>query len=85
MSHGYTAVIASDEDIENPLVMAKTIKENGVNLMFMTPSYVSNALDMPDFIDALKQLKVLDMGAEAVSPELVSKLRALGVNSEIYM
>ena len=84
MSHGYTAVIASDEDIENPLVMAKTIKENGVNLMFMTPSYVSNALDMPDFIDALKQLKVLDMGAEAVSPELVSKLRALGVKSEIF-
>ena len=84
LSHGYTAVIASDEDIENPLVLAKTIKDNGVNLMFMTPSYVSNALDMPDFISALKQLKVLDMGAEAVSPELVSKLRAAGVTAEIF-
>ena len=84
LSHGYTTVIASDEDIENPLVLAKTIKDNGVNLMFMTPSYVSNALDMQDFISALKQLKVLDMGAEAVSPELVSKLRAAGVTAEIF-
>lgn len=84
LSHGYTVVIASDEDIENPLVLAETMKKNGVNLMFLTPSYVSNALDAPDFVAALKQLKVLDMGAEAVSPELVSKLREAGVEAEIY-
>lgn len=84
LSHGYTAVIASEEDIENPLVLAKTLRENGVNLMFLTPSYVSNALDSTEFVSALKQLKVLDMGAEAVSPELVLKLREAGIEAEVF-
>ncbi|MBQ7064979.1 MAG: amino acid adenylation domain-containing protein [Firmicutes bacterium] len=84
LSHGYTAVIASEEEIRNPLQMADTILKNGVNLMFLTPSFVANVLDVPRFVEALKQLKVLDMGAEAVSPELVGKLRAHGVNAEIF-
>ena len=84
LTHGYTAVIASEEEIENPLLLAKTLKKNNVNLMFMTPSFVSNVLDIPQFVDALKNFKVLDMGAEAVPIELCQKLRRLGVNAEIH-
>ena len=84
LSHGYTAVIASEEEIENPLLLAKTLIKNKVNIMFMTPSFVSNFIDMKEFIEALKNFEVLDMGAEAVPTELCEKLRALGVNAEIY-
>ena len=36
LTHGYTAVIASEEEIENPLLLAETLKKNKVNIMFMT-------------------------------------------------
>jgi non-ribosomal peptide synthetase component F len=78
-----TAVIASEEEIENPMLMAQTLLKNHVQLMFMTPSYVSNLLDIDVFVEALKGFKVLDMGAEAVPIELCEKLRKLGVNAII--
>ena len=83
LTHGYTAVIASEEEINNPMLLAKTLKKHNVNIMFMTPSYVSNLLDIPEFVDALRNFKVLDMGAEAVPIELCQKLRGLGVNAQI--
>ena len=84
LTHGYTAVIASEEEIENPLLLAKTLIKNHVNIMFMTPSFVSNFIDIKEFVDALKGFKVLDMGAEAVPTELCQKLRGLGVKADIY-
>ncbi len=83
LSHGFTAVIASEEEIENPLLLAKTLKENKVNIMFMTPSFVSNLLDIDEFVDALKNFQVLDMGAEVVPIELCNRLRELGVTAVI--
>ena len=83
LTHGYTVVIASEEEIENPMLLAQTLKKHQVVLMFMTPSFVSNLLDIPPFVEALRDFKVLDMGAEAVPIELCQKLRALGVNAQI--
>ena len=84
LTHGYTAVIASEEEIENPLKLADTLIKNKVNIMFMTPSFVSNFIDVKEFVDALRNFYVLDMGAEAVPAELCQKLRDLGVNALIY-
>ena len=80
LSHGYQAVIASEEEIENPLLLSETLKKYGVNIMFLTPSYVSNVLDVSEFIEALRNFQVLDMGAEAVPYELVERIRKLGIN-----
>ncbi len=80
LSHGYQAVIASEEEIENPLLLSETLKKYGVNIMFLTPSYVSNVLDTPEFVEALKNFQVLDMGGEAVPYELVERIRKLGIN-----
>ena len=80
LSHGYQTVIASEEEIENPLLLSETLKKYGVNIMFLTPSYVSNVLDTPEFIEALRNFQVLDMGAEAVPYELVERIRKLGIN-----
>ena len=83
LTHGYTAVIASEEEIENPMLLAKTLKDNHVKMMFMTPSFVSNLLDIDVFVDALKGFECLDMGAEAVPMELCNRLRSLGVKAKI--
>ena len=79
LSHGYQAVIASEEEIENPLLLSETLHKYGVNIMFLTPSYVSNVLDTPEFVEALRNFQVLDMGAEAVPYELVERIRNLGI------
>ena len=84
LSHGYTAVIATEEEIENPLLLAKTLKENGVNIMFMTPSFVSNLIDVNEFVEVLRNFKALDMGAEAVPAELCQKLRDLNIKADLY-
>ncbi|MBQ4254786.1 MAG: amino acid adenylation domain-containing protein, partial [Bacilli bacterium] len=83
LTHGYTAVIASEEEIENPMLLSETLKRNKVNIMFMTPSFVSNLLDIEPFVEALRNFKVLDMGAESVPMELCEKLRKLGVNARL--
>ena len=80
LSHGYQAVIASEEEIENPLLLSETLKKYEVNIMFLTPSYVSNVLDTPEFVEALRNFQVLDMGAEAVPYELVERIRNLGIS-----
>ena len=79
LSHGSQAVIASEEEIENPLLLSETLHKYGVNIMFLTPSYVSNVLDTPEFVEALRNFQVLDMGAEAVPYELVERIRNLGI------
>ena len=84
LSHGYTAVIATEQEIENPLLLADTLRREKVNVMFMTPSFVSNFIDVAPFVDALKNLQALDMGAEAVPQALCRKLRDLGVTAAIY-
>lgn len=83
LTHGYTVVIASEEEIENPMLLAKTLIDNKVKYMFMTPSFVSNLLDIDTFVAALKGFAYLDMGAEAVPMELCNRLRSLGVNANI--
>ena len=83
LSHGYQTVIASEEEIENPLLLSETLKKYGVNIMFLTPSYVSNVLDTPEFVEALNNFQVLDMGAEAVPYELVERIRKMGIKCHI--
>ena len=83
LSHGYQAVIASEEEIENPLLLSETLQKYKVNIMFLTPSYVSNVLDTTEFVEALKNFEVLDMGAEAVPYELVERIRKLGIKCRI--
>jgi len=84
LSHGYTVVIATEEEIENPLALAETLTKEKVNIMFMTPSFVSNFIDSEAFVNALKNFKTLDMGAEAVPWELCNKLKEKGITANIY-
>ncbi len=84
LSHGYTVVMASEEEIANPFALAELFDREKVDICFMTPSYVANAADMPPFLEALKRMKVLYVGGEALPAELYTKLRQAGVNTIIY-
>ena len=83
LTNGLTAVIASDEEILNPVMLGDLILKNGVDIMTTTPTYLSNMIDLPQLREAASRIKVFDVGAEAFPPALYDKIRA--VNPDAYI
>ena len=83
LTNGLTAVIASDEEILNPVMLGDLILKNGVDIMTTTPTYLSNMIDLPQLVEAASRIKVFDVGAEAFPPALYDKIRA--VNPDAYI
>ncbi|MBR6108400.1 MAG: amino acid adenylation domain-containing protein [Clostridia bacterium] len=81
---GRTVVIATEDEIHNPNLMAKLILENGVEAAFFSPSYANNLLDFPEAVEALRSMKSLILGGEALPAPLYKRMRALGIKAEIY-
>ena len=81
---GKTVVIATEDEIHNPNLMAKLIKEYGVEASFFSPSYASNLLDFPEAVDALRGMKSLILGGEALPAPLYRRMRELGINARIF-
>ncbi len=81
IANDMTVVLATHEDIMNPLMLGKLMTDNKVDVMSCTPSYLMNMLDMGEFTDvftdAVKALRSVDMGAEAFPPSLFEKLKAI--------
>ena len=81
IANGMTAVLATNDEIMNPLLLADLMTNNKVDCMCATPSYLLNLLDMSEFTDkldiAISHVKAIDMGAEAFPPELFTKLKAV--------
>ena len=83
LTNGLTAVIASDEEILNPVMLGDLILKNGVDIMTTTPTYLSNMIDLPQLREAASRIKVFDVGAEAFPPTLYDKIRT--VNPDAYI
>jgi non-ribosomal peptide synthetase component F len=83
VTSGKTVVMATEEEIENPELLAETMIKYGVDGVLTTPSYLSVMLDLPKSREALKGVKVYDMGAEAFVPTLYDKIIALNKNALI--
>ena len=83
LTNGLTAVIASDEEILNPVILGDLILKNGVDIMTTTPTYLSNMIDLPQLREAASRIKVFDVGAEAFPPALYDKIRT--VNPDAYI
>ncbi len=83
LCNGNPVVIATEEEIHTPRLLAKLILENGVNGMTCTPTYLLNLLDIPDTREAIRQITFFDIGAEAFPAQLYSRLRELRKDSVI--
>ncbi len=80
---GMTVAMATEEEIMNPLMMRDFILKNKVDAMCVTPSYLNTLLSLPQLNDAIAQIRVFDMGAEAFPGALYDKIRA--VNPDAYI
>ncbi len=87
IANGMTVVLATHEQIMDPIALAELMSENRVDVMSCTPSYIMNLLDMGEYTDvftkAVKRLRSIDFGAEAFPSSLLDKLKA--VNPDIYI
>ena len=83
LANGMTVVIASEDEILNPVLLSKRMKEYKVDILTTTPSYVNNVLDIEEVMVAFRALKVIDLGAEALPPSMIRKMREKGMEAYI--
>lgn len=82
--HGITVCMANEEEIHNPFALSELILAHGVNMMTCTPSFLINIIDMPEMKDALSQIKVFNVGAEAFPDALYGKIMDLGTEAIVF-
>lgn len=82
--HGTTIAMANEDEINNPILLANMLIENKVDVMKCTPSYMNNMLDVPQVVEALKNMKAIDIGAEAFPAPLYDKMRKAGITAKIH-
>lgn len=83
LTNGMTVVIATDEEIQSPNLLADLIIRTRADVICITPSFLSVLLDMPKSREALKQINVYDIGAEAFPAGLYDKI--VSVNPDAYI
>ncbi|XME02594.1 amino acid adenylation domain-containing protein [Lachnospiraceae bacterium C1.1] len=83
LTSGMTVVMASDEQIMNPLLFNEQMLKNNVDTLMCTPSFLDMLLSVPALREALGKLKALDMGAEAFPPDLYNNIRK--VNQDVII
>ena len=83
LANGLSVVIASEDEILNPVLLAKRMKQHKVDILTTTPSYVNNILEIEEVVDAFRDLKVIELGAEALPASMIAKMRDRGLNGLI--
>ncbi len=77
LSHGLTVCMATEEEIHNPVALAKLMTENRVDVMTCTPSFLSNCIGLNVMKSALANVVSYDVGSEAFPAALYDKIRAI--------
>ncbi len=82
--YGKQVAMATEEEIHNPILLAKMMQETGVDVMKCTPSYIQTILDVPMVREAFSKLKAICIGAEPFPEGLYDKMRKAGIHGRIY-
>ena len=83
LCNGNTVCMATEEEIHNPVLLAKTIIGSGVTGITCTPTFLMNIVDIDICREALRQIRFYDIGAEAFPSGLYGRLRELREDSII--
>ena len=80
---GNTVVIATTEQIHDPIKFADLVIQTGADAMSCTPSYLIGLLSVKESREALRRIKLFHIGAEAFPKQLYQELRELREDSVI--
>ncbi|MGN0469465.1 MAG: amino acid adenylation domain-containing protein [Acutalibacteraceae bacterium] len=75
LCNGLTLVFASDEQTTNPVLLAQFLKENNVDVFNSTPSRLLQYMELDEFVEAMKNCKVILSGGEKYPDTLLKLLR----------
>ena len=82
--HGRAVAIATEDEIHNPLLLMRTVRSAGVDMMKCTPSYLQSILDIPEAGEALSGLNALIVGAEPFPDVLYPRIRNAGFTGTLF-
>ncbi|MBQ3780922.1 MAG: amino acid adenylation domain-containing protein, partial [Bacteroidaceae bacterium] len=73
--NGKTLIVATEEQANNPLDLARLITEQHINMVSGTPSRWQTWLTSEDFCNAIAQVKICRAGGEKFSDQLLAQMR----------
>ena len=73
--NGKTLIVATEEQANNPLDLARLINEEHINMVSGTPSRWMTWLTSEDFCDAISHINIVRAGGEKFSDQLLDQLR----------
>ena len=73
--NGKTLIVATEEQANNPLDLARLINEQHINMVSGTPSRWMTWLTSEDFCDAISRINIVRAGGEKFSDQLLGQLR----------
>ena len=83
LTHGLTVCMATEEEIHNPVSLAKLMVDSHVDVMTCTPSFLSNCIGLSVMKEAFVNIVSYDLGAEAFPSSLFDKIRLASPNALI--
>ena len=84
LCNGKTAVIASEEQTTNAALLADLFRRTGADAINATPSRMLQYMELPAFVEAIGQCKVIMCGGEKYADGLLDKLRAAAPEARIF-
>ncbi|MBR5298470.1 MAG: AMP-binding protein, partial [Parabacteroides sp.] len=81
--NGKTLILATEEQANNPIEVAKLINEQRINMVSGTPSRWQTWLTSFDFIKAISHIQIVRAGGEKFSNQLLDQLKA-ATNARIF-
>ncbi|MCR4655384.1 MAG: amino acid adenylation domain-containing protein [Lachnospiraceae bacterium] len=75
LTSGLTVALASNAEILDPLLMRDFMLRHKVDAVCATPSYLNTLLSIPKLKDAMANIRIYDLGAEAFPAGLFEKIR----------
>ena len=73
--NGKTLIVATEEQANNPLDLARLINDEHINMVSGTPSRWMTWLTSEDFCDAISRIDIVRAGGEKFSDQLLEQLR----------
>ncbi|MHB8061923.1 MAG: amino acid adenylation domain-containing protein [Ruminiclostridium sp.] len=77
LSYGYEVIMADEKEQINPSLLSQLILDREINTIQMTPSRIRLLLEDKKACDAFRGLDTVLIGGEALSEELLAKLKAM--------
>ncbi len=79
LHNGVTLVLASEQEVNNPMLLAALMERTGAEVINGTPSRLVSYMELPAFRQALSRCKSVWSGGEKYSDKLLKSLQAMGL------